>query len=65
MIDSHGNRTYRSLHPVPAHAEAPAERWRRYLERIGTHSNDFGTRVPRARFVYLRRRETHAHWLPL
>ncbi|HUQ09123.1 MAG TPA: hypothetical protein VM146_02320 [Steroidobacteraceae bacterium] len=43
----------------------PGERWRRFLERIGTRSNDFGTRLSRARFVYLHRRETHTHWLPL
>jgi hypothetical protein len=43
----------------------PGERWRRFLERIGTRSNDFGTRLSRARFVYLHRRETGAHWLPL
>jgi hypothetical protein len=41
------------------------ERWRRFLERIGTRSNDFASRLARARFVYLHRRETHTHWLPL
>jgi hypothetical protein len=43
----------------------PGEKWRRFLERIGTHSNDFATRLSRARFVYLHRRDTHTHWLPL
>ena len=46
-------------------AAQPGERWRRFLERIGTKSNDFSTRLSRARFVYLHRRETHTHWLPL
>jgi hypothetical protein len=41
------------------------ERWRRYLERVGTRSNDFAARLSRARFVYLHRRETATHWLPL
>jgi hypothetical protein len=41
------------------------ERWRRYLERVGTRSNDFASRLARARFVYLHRRETTTHWLPL
>lgn len=41
------------------------ERWRRFLERIGTRSNDFAARLSRARFVYLHRRETASHWLPL
>ena len=40
------------------------ERWRRFLERVGTRSNDFATRLARARFVYLHRRES-SHWLPL
>lgn len=43
----------------------PGERWRRYLERIGTRSNDFAVRLSRARFVYLHRRHTATHWLPL
>jgi len=46
-------------------ASQPGERWRRFLERVGTRSNDFGTRLSRARFVYLHRRETATHWLPL
>ncbi|HEU4780790.1 MAG TPA: hypothetical protein VFS58_12990 [Steroidobacteraceae bacterium] len=41
------------------------ERWRRFLERIGTRSNDFAARLARARFVYLHRRDTATHWLPL
>lgn len=43
----------------------PGERWRRYLERIGTRSNDFASRLSRARFVYLHRRDNATHWLPL
>jgi hypothetical protein len=43
----------------------PGERWRRFLERVGTRSNDFAVRLARARFVYLHRRETATHWLPL
>jgi hypothetical protein len=46
-------------------AEPPGDRWKRFLERVGTRSNDFGTRLSRARFVYLHRRETGSHWLPL
>ena len=41
------------------------ERWRRFLERVGTRSNDFAVRLSRARFVYLHRREVATHWLPL
>jgi hypothetical protein len=43
----------------------PGERWRRFLERVGTRSNDFAVRLSRARFVYLHRREVATHWLPL
>ena len=43
----------------------PGERWRRFLERVGTRSNDFGARLSRARFVYLHRRVTVSHWIPL
>jgi hypothetical protein len=43
----------------------PGERWRRFLERVGTRSNDFAARLARARFVYLHRREAAANWLPL
>jgi hypothetical protein len=46
-------------------ATQQGERWRRFLERVGTHSNDFAVRLARARFVYLHRRETATHWLPL
>jgi hypothetical protein len=41
------------------------ERWRRFLERVGTRSNDFSVRLFRARYVYLHRRDTGTHWLPL
>jgi hypothetical protein len=43
----------------------PGERWRQFLERVGTRSNDFAVRLSRARFVYLHRREVATHWLPL
>jgi hypothetical protein len=46
-------------------AALPGERWRRFLERVGTRSNDFGARLARARFVYMHRREVTTHWLPL
>ena len=46
-------------------AAHPGGRWRKFLERVGTRSNDFGTRLARARFVYLHRRDTHTQWLPL
>jgi hypothetical protein len=57
--DTRIDRTYAGPNAVPA------ERWRRFLERVGTRSNDFGSRLSRARFVYLHRRETGSHWLPL
>jgi hypothetical protein len=62
--------TFDSSRPEPAYAVAqfgvlPGEKWRRFLERIGTRSNDFATRLARARFVYLHRRESHTNWLPL
>jgi hypothetical protein len=41
------------------------ERWRRFLERVGTRSNDFASRLSRARFVYMHRRDTTTNWLPL
>jgi hypothetical protein len=46
-------------------ATDPGERWRRFLERLGTRNNDFATRLSRARFVYLHRRESATNWLPL
>jgi hypothetical protein len=50
---------------VEQFAAQPGERWRRFLERVGTRSDDFAVRLARARFVYLHRRETATHWLPL
>ena len=51
---------------TPQFATSQGERWRRFLERIGTRSNDFATRLSRARFVYLHRNEASStHWLPL
>jgi hypothetical protein len=44
---------------------SPGDRWRQFLERVGTRSNDFAVRLSRARFVYLHRREVATHWLPL
>jgi hypothetical protein len=55
------DRTY----AVEQFATQQGERWRRFLERVGTRSNDFATRLARARFVYLHRRDTATHWLPL
>ena len=50
---------------VTQFSQHPGERWRRFLERVGTRSNDFASRLSRARFVYLHRRESQTHWLPL
>jgi hypothetical protein len=55
------DRTY----AVEQFANQQGERWRRFLERVGTRSNDFATRLARARYVYLHRRETSTQWLPL
>ena len=55
------NQTYASSQ----FGEQPGDRWRRFLERIGTRSNDFASRLSRARFVYLHRRDSGSHWLPL
>jgi hypothetical protein len=60
-IESTRDRTY----AVEQFASQHGERWRRFLERVGTHSNDFATRLARARYVYLHRRETSTQWLPL
>jgi hypothetical protein len=56
---SHSATTPAQFGPVPG------ERWRRFLERVGTRSNDFASRLSRARFVYLHRRDAATHWLPL
>ena len=66
MIDSrdfHRDRTYPPA--ATPFAGLQGERWRRFLERVGTRSNDFASRLSRARFVYLHRREISTHWLPL
>ena len=42
---THQSRTY----ATEKFASQPGERWRLFLERVGTHSNDFGTRLARAR----------------
>lgn len=61
MIDPDPVRTY----PAVNFTTDPGERWRRFLERVGTRSNDFAARLARARFVYLHRRQAPTHWLPL
>ncbi len=64
-FDHDAERTYLP-HIAPVQSCRPqGERWRRFLERVGTRSNDFASRLARARFVYLHRRETATHWLPL
>jgi len=60
-IEQTRDRTY----AVEQFANQQGERWRRFLERVGTRSNDFATRLARARYVYLHRRETATQWLPL
>ena len=57
--------THDKTYAAEKFATQQGERWRRYLERVGTRSNDFATRLARARFVYLHRRDTATHWLPL
>jgi hypothetical protein len=57
--------THDKTYAAEQFATRQGERWRRFLERVGTRSNDFATRLARARFVYLHRRETATHWLPL
>lgn len=65
MNDRTPHLTY-AFSPAPLHrATDPGERWRQFLERIGTRSNDFGSRLARARFVYMHRRQAPTHWLPL
>ena len=61
MNDQRSDLTYAATPFAPM----PGDRWRRFLERVGTRSNDFATRLSRARFVYLHRREAHNRWLPL
>ena len=65
-IRSHEAGTHLLPHIAPSQSGGPqGERWRRFLERVGTRSNDFASRLARARFVYLHRRDTATHWLPL
>ena len=63
--DSNSPDAADKTYAVEQFANQQGERWRRFLERVGTHSNDFAARLARARFVYLHRRETATHWLPL
>jgi hypothetical protein len=63
MIDT--NRNPDQTYAASQFGAHNGERWRRFLERVGTRSNDFASRLARARFVYLHRRETATHWLPL
>jgi hypothetical protein len=65
MNDPRPNVTYAFAPASPDKVADTGERWRRFLERIGTRSNDFGSRLARARFVYLHRRLGPTHWLPL
>jgi hypothetical protein len=58
-------KTHDKTYATEQFGSPPGERWRRFLERIGTRSNDFPVRLARARFVYLHRRDTATHWLPL
>jgi len=60
-LDGKSDRSYAS----GQFGALPGERWRRFLERVGTRSNDFAARLSRARFVYLHRHQTGTHWLPL
>ena len=59
------NNPSEQTYAVAQFGAQPGERWRRFLERIGTRSNDFASRLARARFVYLHRREFQSNWLPL
>ncbi|MCB1623677.1 MAG: hypothetical protein KDI32_03750 [Pseudomonadales bacterium] len=52
-------------YPLNVAAVAPPVRWRRFLERRGTCDNDYGSRLARARLVYLRRRESLGNWIAL
>jgi hypothetical protein len=63
IIQTSTQTSSRNLVYFPAAAQG--ERWRRFLERVGTRSNDFAARLSRARFVYLHRRDNATHWLPL
>jgi hypothetical protein len=63
--DQYADRTYLPHIAPPCAGDQQGERWRRFLERVGTRSNDFAARLARARFVYLHRRDTATHWLPL
>jgi hypothetical protein len=65
MSDSRADVTYAFPLAVRHRSADPGERWRRFLERIGTRSNDFASRLARARFVYLHRRQAPTHWIPL
>lgn len=58
-------KTHDKTYAAEQFGSLPGERWRRFLERIGTRSNDFAVRLARARFVYLHRRDSATHWLPL
>lgn len=66
MNELPGNSSFKMIEVnLAPFATLQGERWRRFLERVGTRSNDFASRLSRARFVYLHRRETTTHWLPL
>jgi hypothetical protein len=59
------NILHHRIYAAERFGNEPGERWRRFLERVGTRSNDFEVRLARARFVYLHRREAATNWLPL
>ena len=62
---THDSTACRRTYAAEQFGTHPHEKWHRFLERVGTRSNDFATRLARARFVYLHRREVATHWLPL
>jgi hypothetical protein len=65
MFEKH-NRDMTNRTDPALFATTQGEQWRRFLERVGTRSNDFASRLSRARFVYLHRREASAtQWLAL
>jgi len=66
MFEKHNRDMTNRIEPALQFATTQGEQWRRFLERVGTRSNDFASRLSRARFVYLHRREVSAtQWLPL
>ena len=59
-----GNKVDRTYASAQFGAQ-PGERWRRFLERVGTRSNDFAV-APVARALRLpASARDRSHWLPL